>query len=723
MVKQDDTAVAAKTGEHSSKDVPEVSIIILNFNGKSHLEICLPSLMGLEYPKERLEIIVADNASEDGSADWLRQKYPNVRLLVNSSNLGFAAGINGGAEIAKGKYVAFLNPDMRVDKKWLSALVETLNSQENVACSGSIVLNWNGDKIDYAGRPNDALNLCPEVPADAQPVLESANDCSLLFASGGAMLIDRKVFLALGGFDRDYFMYHEDVDLGWRLWIKGHRVLRSSKSVAYHRGGASSKRLSPELVYRMAQKYILYTLVKNLEDAHLWPMLSGVLWFLVERSRWFEAAGLSLGDAVQNFIEDIETVLLKRASIQSQRVLTDSKIFAACEHPLGFMLQNHKYHEFTRYLSEKKIDPNPSHLDSQSLSLHVASLFAHAQRFASEEASSQIPSSPHGVINQRLSKLEKCAIKIMPLSLRGHLSPFWRHVKNKLIEKQDDKKFIYGQCNVCGKGSRFFYQGSNSQRESLNCEHCNTSSRYRSISRGLLRAISELTGLEAHSLTSLPYASGIKLRIYDTQLPFYAELCAYPLPDMLKATDWIDVHLSQYRPKEPVGKTLLPGITNQNLECLTFSDGSFDVVITSDVMEHVRLDQRAHQEIYRVLKPGGIYIFTVPHSRAREETLTHVQIIDPDDVSKDMLLLEPVYHGDANSDNGNGALVYRIYGRDIDASLTELGFNVEYFCEDVEQHGIRNTELFYCRKAPAQVSGEERGNNCSNGKKRTRILQ
>ena len=82
-------------------------------------------------------------------------------------------------------------------------------------------------------------------------------------------------------------------------------------------------------------------------------------------------------------------------------------------------------------------------------------------------------------------------------------------------------------------------------------------------------------------------------------------------------------------------------MTNQNLECLTFADESLDIVITSDVMEHVRLDDRAHKEIHRVLKPGGIYIFTVPHDRSLEQTMIRVQVNDPDDAKKDVHLLEP----------------------------------------------------------------------------------
>lgn len=272
-------------------------------------------------------------------------------------------------------------------------------------------------------------------------------------------------------------------------------------------------------------------------------------------------------------------------------------------------------------------------------------------------------------------------------------------------EMYADWGYMSGYCNVCGKLSRFFYKKVELWRESLNCEHCHTTSRYRSIAQGILRAISELTGNEALSLATLPCASTKKLHVYDTQPPFYVRGCAYPLPDLLKATGWIEVELSQYKPNKPMGKMLAGGVTNQNLECLTFSDELLDLVITSDVMEHVRLDDRAHREIYRVLKPGGIYIFTVPHDRSLERTMIRVQVDDPDDSTKDVHLLEPEYHGDTNSDVGAGVLSYRVYGRDLETYLAKLGFEVEYSRNGIANCGILNAELYYCRKKPLLAEG------------------
>jgi 2-polyprenyl-3-methyl-5-hydroxy-6-metoxy-1,4-benzoquinol methylase/GT2 family glycosyltransferase len=253
-----------------------------------------------------------------------------------------------------------------------------------------------------------------------------------------------------------------------------------------------------------------------------------------------------------------------------------------------------------------------------------------------------------------------------------------------------------GLCNVCGQETSFYYDDPALYRESLVCAECGTTSRYRSIARGILRAIRELTGIEVPSIANLGTVAPTRtLKIYDTQASFYYHAGAYPIPDLLSECKWLEVQTSLFKPSKRLGKLLGPKITNQNLEALTFADNSFDIVVTSDVMEHVRLDLRAHQEVRRVLKPGGIYLFTVPHFRDRE-TLYRVAVIDPDDPAKDIFLTEKEYHGDANSKDGR-ALSYRSYGTDLDETLRRLGFSVDYSKTDIPLTGIMNTELFFCR--------------------------
>lgn len=272
------------------------------------------------------------------------------------------------------------------------------------------------------------------------------------------------------------------------------------------------------------------------------------------------------------------------------------------------------------------------------------------------------------------------------------LGPF-RPLSPRLDSK--GKPALDGRCNVCGRATQFLYTDPALYREELNCVYCLTTSRYRSMARGLLATLERLTGVRAASVAALPRRAGRRVSIYDTQVAFDAGASAYPIPTLLERCGWIDLEVSTWKPGRAPGERLDRGVSNQNLEHLTFADGSFDIVLTSDVMEHVRLEAPAHREIRRVLRPGGFYLFTVPHFRDRP-TVERVRIVDPADPSKDVDLLPREYHGDANSEDGR-SLAYRSFGSDLDAALERLGFEVTYTKRDVPELGIRNTELFACR--------------------------
>lgn len=272
-------------------------------------------------------------------------------------------------------------------------------------------------------------------------------------------------------------------------------------------------------------------------------------------------------------------------------------------------------------------------------------------------------------------------------------------------------RFLYqgkhreGRCCACGETGLFTYRDPAEFRESLVCGSCGTTSRYRSIARGLLLAIEQLGGPRSESLRALPRSHhGPRLRVFDTQQPFAERACAYPIPELLAACDWIDLETGVYRPSDPPGKRYGPRLSNQDLQSLSFPDGSFDIVVTSDVMEHVRLDDVAHREIHRVLSDGGFYLFTVPHSRSWPRTVVRRRVVAPEDPSRDEDLLPPEYHGDANAPEG-GVLSYRAYGTDLDLFLSSVGFLVDYSGEDFPDICVLSTELFSCRKVTVAPPG------------------
>jgi len=192
-----------------------IPIIVLNYNGIKFLRECIDSLKEQTYPDYR--IIVVDNASNDGSVDFLKKRYHDVGIIVNKTNYGFASGYNRVIKQLDSKYVALLNNDVIADRKWLNSLVDCFQSYNDVFACGSRILlqspkgriNHAGAKVSILGGGWDEGYLESDVAKETQPY-PTASAC------GAAMMLDRQVFLELGGFDDDFFAYFEDVDLCYR---------------------------------------------------------------------------------------------------------------------------------------------------------------------------------------------------------------------------------------------------------------------------------------------------------------------------------------------------------------------------------------------------------------------------------------------------------------------------------------------------------------------------
>ncbi|MEP6912232.1 MAG: glycosyltransferase [bacterium] len=349
-----------------------VSVIILTYNGREHLKTCLTSLQNLEFPKEQLEIIVVDNGSTDGSVRFIKSRFKGIQLIDNKVNLGFSKGANLGASRASGEYLAFLNNDMRVDRNWLKLLVATAGAGKGVACVGSTILNWDGTEAEVKGRGGDAFCLAyspsqiSEAPAPAAKGYSKA-----FFVSGGAALVRRQVFQELGGFDPDFFLYQEDVDLGWRLWLRGYECVLASKALVYHRGGASSNKLPQEYIHELSQKHTLFSMFKNLETSNLKEILPVILYIFLERSRWVPAARESLENAIYDFQSSIDSLVAKRSEVQRTRVRTDDSIFDLLGHPFNFILQMESYATIRKQMVDCSEDIvfDPNEVDSVRIAI------------------------------------------------------------------------------------------------------------------------------------------------------------------------------------------------------------------------------------------------------------------------------------------------------------------------------------------------------------------
>lgn len=239
-----------------------VSVIVVNWNGRHHLELCLPALLAQTYPN--FEIIVVDNGSTDESVAFVRAHFPSVRVISLTQNLGFASGNNIGIRASSADYVATVNNDTKVDPNWLTALVETAESDSTVGMCAAKLLFWDrpnvinsaGICVDRAGIAWDRLGGQPN------PAVPQTDPIPVFGASGGAALYRRTMLDQIGLFDEDFFAYLEDVDLAWRARLAGWRCMYVDTAVIFHRHSATAIEGSP-FKNRLLGRNKIWTLQKN----------------------------------------------------------------------------------------------------------------------------------------------------------------------------------------------------------------------------------------------------------------------------------------------------------------------------------------------------------------------------------------------------------------------------------------------------------------------------
>ncbi len=216
------------------EELPLVSIIIVNYNGKIYLEKCLSSITKSSYKK--YEVILVDNKSSDSSIEFVEKNYPSVNVIKLDKNYGFAEPNNMGAKSAKGEFFLFLNNDTITTPNFITELVKAAKDDSEIGIFQSLLLkpddtiDSSGDFIDMYGRAYSSREKVSEI----RPILS---------ARGASMMIRKDVFWDLGGFDKNYFATFEDVDLGLRAWIWGYKVVLVPKSVVYHLGGQTIQKI------------------------------------------------------------------------------------------------------------------------------------------------------------------------------------------------------------------------------------------------------------------------------------------------------------------------------------------------------------------------------------------------------------------------------------------------------------------------------------------------
>lgn len=220
---------------------PPVSVIVLNWNGKRYLKDCFESLSNQTY--SNVEVILVDNGSEDDSVKFVRRNFPQIKIVENKKNLGFAKGNNRGIRLAKGKYILILNNDTKVDKNCLQRLIEIIERDNKIGMSAPKILSFdNPQLIDSVG-----LNIYFDGMARGRGRMEIDKGQynrveEILLPSGCAALYRKKMLDEIDLFDEDFFAYCEDTDLGLRGRLAGWKAVSVPSAIIYHHySGATGK--------------------------------------------------------------------------------------------------------------------------------------------------------------------------------------------------------------------------------------------------------------------------------------------------------------------------------------------------------------------------------------------------------------------------------------------------------------------------------------------------
>ena len=255
----------------------KVAVVILNYNGQGFLEKFLPSVI---QHSQGHEIIVADNASTDGSVAFLNQNHPNIRLIQLPFNGGFTGGYNEVLKQVRATYYILLNSDIEVTVNWINPVIELMDSNPAIAACQPKMLDYHkpthfeyagaaGGYIDYLGYPFCRGRIFDTCEVD----IGQYDDAREIFwATGACMFVRADVFHQLGGFDTQFFAHMEEIDLCWRMKNAGYKIYYSPASTVYHVGGGTLHKSNPRKTY-LNYRNGLAMMYKNLPSDQLFTTI------------------------------------------------------------------------------------------------------------------------------------------------------------------------------------------------------------------------------------------------------------------------------------------------------------------------------------------------------------------------------------------------------------------------------------------------------------------
>ena len=261
----------------------KVAIVILNWNGQAMMERYLPSV--LNYSRDEAAVYVADNASTDQSMEMLRRQFPEVKLIQLEKNWGFAEGYNKALRQIDAEYYLLLNSDIKVTHHWLTPMVEYMDNHQDVAaCQPKLLSIFDEDRFEYAGASGGYLDRLgyPFCRGRIFETVEADNGqydyaTDILWATGAALMIRAKDYWEAGGLDGRFFAHNEEIDLCWRLRIRGRRIVCLPESYVYHVGGGTLPKGNPMKTF-LNFRNNLTMLYKCLPDEELKPVMRWRWW-------------------------------------------------------------------------------------------------------------------------------------------------------------------------------------------------------------------------------------------------------------------------------------------------------------------------------------------------------------------------------------------------------------------------------------------------------------
>ena len=246
----------------------DIAVVILNWNGQQWLEKFLPIVI---EKSSMANIYIADNASTDNSVNFIKDNFPSVKIIQNQLNEGYAKGYNDALKDLNEKYFILLNSDIEVTDNWIEPIINLMEENPNISACQPKILDYNNkDSFEYAGASGGYIDNLgyPFTRGRIFDEIESDNNQyddvkEIFWASGACFFVRADHFNEVNGFDNDFFAHQEEIDLCWRLKIKGYQIMVDPHSVVYHVGGGTLDDSSAFKTY-LNFRNNLFMLTKNL---------------------------------------------------------------------------------------------------------------------------------------------------------------------------------------------------------------------------------------------------------------------------------------------------------------------------------------------------------------------------------------------------------------------------------------------------------------------------